>query len=104
MSLGVLEVDGYPVMVYRKGGIEYMWLAGCPHKKRPILADGHKIFDDKIECPFHRAVFSLVTGEMVIPPDSKTPCSMCRLIKVELKEGRATYYGEPFFPELPKGK
>jgi nitrite reductase/ring-hydroxylating ferredoxin subunit len=102
MSLRVLEVEGYPVMVYQKDGKEYAWLAGCPHKRRPILAEGHKIFDDVVECPFHRARFSLLTGEMVKPPESKTPCENCKLIKVEMKNGRAVFHGQPFVPEMPK--
>ncbi|WP_349681913.1 Rieske (2Fe-2S) protein [Caldivirga sp. UBA161] len=39
-------------------GVNYYWLAGCPHKKRPL--NNAKVYDDKIECPFHHAVFSLI--------------------------------------------
>ncbi len=102
MSLEVMEVEGYPVMVYRKGGKEYAWLAGCPHKRRPILVEGHKLFDEKVECPFHKAVFSLVTGDMVKPPESKTPCDGCRLVRVEVSDGKFRFVGEPFHPELPR--
>jgi nitrite reductase/ring-hydroxylating ferredoxin subunit len=102
MSLRVLEAEGYPVMVYQKDGKEYAWLAGCPHKRRTILADGHRVFDDMIECQFNRAVFSLLTGETVRQPESKTPCEGCRLIKVEMKGGKAVFHGQPFVPELPK--
>ena len=100
MSLSFVQLNGYPVMVYEKGGVKYYWLAGCPHKRRP-LSDG-KVFDDKIECPFHHAVFSLITGEMVKEPQSKTPCVNCKLIRVVVEGGSVKFEGEPFIPELPK--
>jgi len=98
----IITIDGYPVLVYEKGGVKYYWLAGCPHKKRP-LSEG-KVLEDKIECPFHHAVFSLITGEVVKEPQSKTPCVNCKLIKVTFEGGRARFGGEPFIPELPGKK
>ncbi|AWR98059.1 Rieske 2Fe-2S domain-containing protein [Acidianus sulfidivorans JP7] len=99
----VTQFDGYPILVYEKNGKKYMYLAGCPHKKRPITANGYKIEGDNIVCPFHKAVFSLLTGELVKQPESKTPCSEdCKLIKVEIIDGKAKFEKEPFIPELPK--
>ncbi|AAY79647.1 Rieske (2Fe-2S) protein [Sulfolobus acidocaldarius] len=104
MSIEVKEIEGYPIMIYRKDGKTYTWLAGCPHKRRPILEKGVEIFDDKIKCPFHYAVFSLITGEMLKEPESKTSCgSNCRLIQVKITD-KLEFSGEPFIPTLPSKK
>ncbi|BCU69922.1 Rieske (2Fe-2S) protein [Stygiolobus caldivivus] len=102
--LPVVTVKGYPVLVFEKDGKKYYWLAGCPHKKRP-LNEG-KVIEDKIECPFHHAVFDLITGRLVREPQSKTPCTDCRLIRVKFDEktGDAEFEGQPFIPELPGSK
>lgn len=90
-------------MTYEKDdGRKYMYLAGCPHKKRPFNVEGVKVVNDNIICPFHHAIFNLITGELVKEPESKTPCINCRLIKVEVIEGRLVFHGKPFIPELPK--
>ena len=101
----VVHINGYPIMIYEKDGKEYAWLAGCPHKKRPILAEGHEIRRDIIKCPFHGAEFSLITGELVKQPDSKTPCPPnCKLIKAIIKGDEVEFEGTPFMPEYPKRK
>ncbi|QXJ27700.1 putative Rieske protein [Saccharolobus shibatae B12] len=97
----VIEIDGFPIMIYEKDGKEYAYLAGCPHKQRPITANGYKIEGDKIICPFHNAVFSLITAELIEPPKSKTPCPPnCKLIKAKIIDGKALFEGEPFIPRL----
>lgn len=99
----VLYEGKYPIMIYEKDGKEYSFLAVCPHKNRPILFEGYKIDNDKIECPFHHAVFSLITGELIKPPNSKTPCPAdCKLIKVEFISSGVKFYGKPIIPELPR--
>ncbi|QGA68173.1 Rieske (2Fe-2S) protein [Sulfolobus sp. E11-6] len=99
--LKVIEINGYPIMIYEKDGEEYKYLAGCPHKQRPITAEGYKIDGDYIVCPFHNAVFSLITGELVKPPNSKTPCPTdCRLIRVKIINGEVTFEGNPFIPKM----
>ena len=40
----------------------------CPHQNLP-LADG-PIAEHNITCPFHGAVFSLVTGEVKVQPEN----------------------------------
>jgi len=35
----VIHLKDYSIMIYEKDGKEHTWLAGCPHKRRPILAD-----------------------------------------------------------------
>lgn len=97
-------IQGYPIMIYEKDNKKYMYLAGCPHKQRPITAEGFEVKDDTIVCPFHKAVFSLISGELIKPPESKTPCpSNCKLIKViEISENNVKFETEPFTPNLPK--
>jgi|GEM_PF-437631 nitrite reductase/ring-hydroxylating ferredoxin subunit len=104
--ISVVYVRGYPILVYRSGGEERTYLAGCPHKRRPITAPGYEVKEYRIiRCPFHGAEFDLLSGEMIKPPDSKTPCpSPCRLIRAILKDGDVEFQGEPFSPELPKPK
>jgi len=102
VSLKEFEIDGYPLMAYEKDGKTYTWLAGCPHKKRPILSKGYEIIGDNIKCPFHNAVFSLITGEMIKEPESKTPCINCVLIKAEIRGNQVIFDRDPFIPELPK--
>ncbi|ARM76606.1 Rieske (2Fe-2S) protein [Acidianus manzaensis] len=92
-----MVIGGYPLMVYEKDGKRYVWLAGCPHKRRPITADGFRLDGDNIVCPFHKAVFSLITGELVSPPISKTPCNNCRLIRAYIDDG-VRFDGEAFVP------
>ncbi|ABW02097.1 Rieske (2Fe-2S) protein [Caldivirga maquilingensis] len=104
MSLRVIEVNGYPIMVFEWNGESFAYLAGCPHKRRPILANGYVLNDHYLTCPFHGAVFDLLTGELVKPPNSKTPCpSDCRLVKAILSNdlNSVKFLGDPFKPELP---
>ncbi|WP_338602588.1 Rieske (2Fe-2S) protein [Sulfolobus tengchongensis] len=97
--LKVVEMNGYPIMIYEKDGKEYVYLAGCPHKQRPITAEGFKIEGDTITCPFHNAVFNLLTGELIKPPQSKTPCPpVCTLIKAKIENGKVIFEREPFVP------
>lgn len=92
-------------MIYEKDGKEYAWLAGCPHKRRPILAQGYEIHDDIIKCPFHDAEFNLVSGELVKAPNSNTPCPTdCKLIKAKINGDEVEFEGTPFIPEYPNKK
>ncbi|AKA73102.1 Rieske (2Fe-2S) protein [Saccharolobus solfataricus] len=97
--LKVIEINGYPIMIYEKDGKEYTYLAGCPHKQRPITAEGYKINLDNIVCPFYNAVFSLITGELIEPPKSKTPRTPnCKLIRARLINGEVVFEDKPFVP------
>lgn len=53
----------------------------CPHQNLP-LADG-PITDKTITCPFHGAVFSLVTGAIQIQPNSICENLVIFPIKIE---------------------
>ncbi|BFH73035.1 Rieske 2Fe-2S domain-containing protein [Sulfurisphaera javensis] len=101
--LTLVEIKGYPIMIYEKDGKKYMYLAGCPHKQRPITTEGYKIEEDTIVCPFHKAKFSLITGELIKPPESKTSCPPdCKLIRVDIIGNEIKFEKEPFHPSLPK--
>ncbi|MGC9104946.1 MAG: hypothetical protein ACP5HQ_00750 [Thermoprotei archaeon] len=46
-----------------------------------------------------------MTGELVAPPQSKTPCPVnCRLVKAVVKGDKVEFEGEPFIPQLPERK
>lgn len=98
---------GYPCFMVNFNGEVHAYLNYCPHKGRPILHEGYQIQGDKIRCPFHGAVFSLRTGELVQPPVSKTPCpDPCRLIRISLNEDMEPIGadGELRMPRLPENK
>ncbi|BCS92470.1 Rieske (2Fe-2S) protein [Metallosphaera javensis (ex Sakai et al. 2022)] len=95
------EIQGFPVMVFMDGKEERMWLAGCPHKQRPLL--NSQVKGNVIRCPFHGAEFDLISGKLVTPPDSKTPCPKdCSLIEVKLVNGEPKFSRDPFIPSLPR--
>ncbi|AWR99056.1 Rieske (2Fe-2S) protein [Metallosphaera hakonensis] len=98
--LDFVEINGFPVMVF-KG--ERKWLAGCPHKRRPLR--NSEVRGDVIRCPFHGAEFDLNTGRLVRPPESKTSCPEdCSLIEVKVENGEVKFSREPFVPSLPRGQ
>ncbi|MCH1771151.1 MULTISPECIES: Rieske 2Fe-2S domain-containing protein [Metallosphaera] len=95
------EVKGYPLMIFRDEGKERIWLAGCPHKRRPL--SNSQVNGKVIRCPFHGAEFDLSSGRLVKPPDSKTPCpNDCSLVEVKLVNGEPLFSREPFVPSLPR--
>jgi nitrite reductase/ring-hydroxylating ferredoxin subunit len=83
----------------KKDGKESTYFVGRPHKQKPITDIGYKIEGDNIICPFHLVVFSLITGELIKPPESKTPCSPnCKLIRAKLINGEVLF-DKPFIPK-----
>ncbi|MGC8557623.1 MAG: Rieske (2Fe-2S) protein [Nitrososphaeria archaeon] len=102
-----LQYMGYPVFVITlSDGTEVAYLDYCPHKGRPITADGFKIEGDTIVCPFHGAAFDLRNGMLIRLPVSKTPCpESCSLTGVKLSNGSPeSFMGEPKMPRLPEPK
>jgi nitrite reductase/ring-hydroxylating ferredoxin subunit len=97
----VIKVKGFSVITLEKDDKIYAWYSGCPHKRRPL--DEAEIDGDTVICPFHGAVFSLITGDMLKPPQSKTPCEGCKLIRVNL-EGEPAFEIDPFPVSLPHRK
>ncbi len=53
----------------------------CPHQNLP-LADG-PVTEHNITCPFHGAVFSLVTGEVKVQPEST--CDNLKIFPVKVE-------------------
>ena len=53
----------------------------CPHQNLP-LADG-PITEQEITCPFHGAVFSLITGEVKVSPD--TGCENLKIFPIKIE-------------------
>ncbi|MGC8569412.1 MAG: Rieske (2Fe-2S) protein [Nitrososphaeria archaeon] len=100
------QFNGYPVFSLRLSDGRYVaYLDCCPHKGRPITADGFRLEEDVIICPFHWAAFDLKTGRLVSAPDSKTSCPPdCSLIKLVLddKGEPLRFEGEPRMPRLPE--
>jgi len=100
-----IQYMGYPVFIVTlNDGNSVAYLDYCPHKGRPITADGFRIEDDSIVCPFHSAAFDLRNGRLIRHPVSKTPCrENCSLIGVRLSNGNpAGFMGEPKMPRLPE--
>ena len=99
------QFQGYPAFsVELSDGRVVAFLDYCPHKGRPITADGFSLEGDIIVCPFHRAAFDLKTGKLVREPVSKTPCpAECSLIRLLLDENSVpiAFDGEPKMPRLP---
>lgn len=61
-----VEVDGVPVLLYRKGDTIYALNAVCNHAGGP-LEEG-TFADGCVECPWHQSVFALDDGHVVHGP------------------------------------
>ncbi len=100
------QLNGFPAFsVELEDGTTAAYLDYCPHKGRPITANGFKVEHGTIVCPFHGATFDLKNGSLVKPPVSKTPCPpTCTLIKVifNYKLEPIGFEGEPKMPKLPE--
>jgi 3-phenylpropionate/trans-cinnamate dioxygenase ferredoxin subunit len=59
-------IKGYAVVIVNEAGQFYAFEDNCPHQGLPI-SDG-TIEQQEIECPFHGAKFSIITGEVRCPP------------------------------------
>lgn len=57
-----VNIDGTNVLLYRLGDGYYATQRRCSHMRLPL--DKGKIEDDVVQCPFHRARFSIKTGEV----------------------------------------
>jgi nitrite reductase/ring-hydroxylating ferredoxin subunit len=104
----LVTIEGYPILIFKaEEGRELAYLNGCPHKRRPLVVDGSADVREGryIRCQFHGAVFDLSTGELVVPPQSKTPCpENCRLVRAVVDGNKVEFEGEPFIPQLPERK
>ncbi len=101
------EFQGYPAFSVELNGKVVAFLDYCPHKGRPLTAEGFRLEDGRITCPFHGASFDLETGKLVKEPVSKTPCSPeCCLIRLILDENNqpVRFDSEPRMPKLPDKK
>ncbi|MDG6935698.1 MAG: Rieske 2Fe-2S domain-containing protein [Nitrososphaerota archaeon] len=100
------QLKGFPAFsVQLSDGTRVAYLDYCPHKGRPITAEGSRVENDTITCPFHNAVFDLRTGTIAKLPVSKTPCPpQCSLIRVVFNEKNEPvgFDGEPAMPKLPE--
>jgi Ferredoxin subunits of nitrite reductase and ring-hydroxylating dioxygenases len=100
------QFNGYPAFSLKlSDGRIVAYLDYCPHKGRPITAEGFKLEKDAIVCPFHEAAFDLKTGSLLRAPYSKTPCPpQCSLIRLILddKNEPVRFESEPRMPELPE--
>ena len=99
------QLNGFPAFsVKLTDGTTVAYLDYCPHKGRPITAEGYRLENGTVVCPFHSAAFDLKTGTLVKAPVSKTPCpAQCSLIKVIFNEKNEPvgFDGEPKMPRLP---
>ncbi|MEM3197716.1 MAG: Rieske 2Fe-2S domain-containing protein [Conexivisphaerales archaeon] len=99
------QLNGFPAFsVKLSDETTVAYLDFCPHKGRPITANGFKVERDNIVCPFHFAKFDLKTGTLVEAPISKTPCMPpCRLVKVIFngKNEPVGFDSEPRMPQMP---
>lgn len=57
-----VTIDGTNVLLYRLADGYYATQRRCSHMRLPL--DKGKIEDDVVQCPFHRARFSIKTGEV----------------------------------------
>lgn len=63
-----VELDGYPVLLYREGGTVYAIGAVCSHAGAP-LEEG-TFYDTCVQCPWHDSVFDLRDGSVVHGPST----------------------------------
>jgi nitrite reductase/ring-hydroxylating ferredoxin subunit len=81
-----IEVEGQPVLLYRRGGTVYALLATCSHAGGPL--DEGKFYEGCVQCPWHDSVFALNDGHIVHgPATTPQPTYRARIQdgKVELR-------------------
>jgi 3-phenylpropionate/trans-cinnamate dioxygenase ferredoxin subunit len=69
----LVEVDGYPVLLFNIDGDHFAISAICSHQDQS-LADGDLVEGYKLECPEHGARFDIRTGAaLTFPAVSPVP-------------------------------
>lgn len=63
----ILEVDGYPVLLFNVNGEHFAISATCSHQDQS-LAEGELVEGCKLECPAHGALFDIRTGKALTFP------------------------------------
>ncbi|MFP4344189.1 MAG: Rieske 2Fe-2S domain-containing protein [Anaerolineales bacterium] len=63
-----INVEGQPVMLYKKGGEVCALGAACPHAGGPL--DEGEIADHRLTCPWHDSVFDVCSGDLVHGPST----------------------------------
>lgn len=64
-----VDVGGKKIALFNLEGLYYAIDEICPHRGGP-LSEG-AIQGHEVTCPWHGAVFNIVTGELVRPPASR---------------------------------
>jgi nitrite reductase/ring-hydroxylating ferredoxin subunit/uncharacterized membrane protein len=77
-----VEVEGKPVLLYRRGGTVYALVATCSHAGGPL--DEGTFYAGCVQCPWHDSVFDLSDGHIVHGP-ATTPQPTYR---VRIENGR----------------
>lgn len=77
----VIDIEQTPIAVFNLGGMFYAIQDNCPHQHLP-LADG-MVIDNTITCPFHGAMFDIITGAVLSPP----ACEDLTTYQVRLNNG-----------------
>jgi nitrite reductase/ring-hydroxylating ferredoxin subunit len=67
-NLRRIEVEGYPVLLYRRGARLYALADTCPHMGCS-LSEG-RVEDDRIVCPCHGSTFALDDGRVLSGPSA----------------------------------
>lgn len=78
----IIEVDNIPIAVFNLNGEFYAIEDNCPHQHLP-LADG-MVENGTITCPFHGAMFSIKTGDVLAPP----ACDNLRTFPTRIANGK----------------
>ena len=62
----VVEVEGERILLVNVGGNYHAVSEACTHAEGP-LSEG-ELQGERVSCPWHGSVFSVVTGEALTPP------------------------------------
>lgn len=84
----IVEINDMPIAVFNLEGNYYAIEDNCPHQHLP-LADGI-VEDSTITCPYHGAMFSIITGEVLSPP----ACDNLRTFITRVHEGKVQVKGK----------
>jgi nitrite reductase/ring-hydroxylating ferredoxin subunit len=87
-----VDVDGTPICLVNVDGTIHAVHDVCTHAMQS-LADGW-VDHDRLECPRHGAVFSVITGEVLTPPAS----APLPTFGVTVKDGRILVDPKPSRP------
>lgn len=85
-----VEVQGHPILLYRRQGRIHAIGAVCTHEAGPL--EQGKFYDHYVECPLHQSVFDLRDGSVKHGPTTYAePCFETRTrdgkVEIRLKTG-----------------